>query len=1106
MLNAEASISHLETSTNASLLESAQRADCGYLKCSQTVKEIHTMIYNVSSSAHKTTGPLVLAWSKILKTMRQAVSRRSNGRQTHEDESVDVVEGALQAQHDLDLRQFEDLVDEIIRGAEEDTVDELARSAVNGSEVFETLSEYALSLGKTNKALFPDLLGAKLRVVILCFIRDCGIDIGYVPEIVTTALSALTGGEGYWDPDFTRKSNYDTMEPHNNPINWLLGDGPLSVYLLDNALHRFPFEATPFLKLMRLIASCKDVYGDAFGDIAGWDVVTMLERMPSFTIQLPDDFFDYRTIDEEDNTNNIQLIGPLQLFQSRSKYAAVMGSGQAYNQLDLINEREMYIPQDTRGRIVTDQGPKVAYFFYEFSALRYLGKLLETYLSTGDHIYVMAETIVDREYVAEIIRLIVTLLRGLQSSAGSPKKFHERSRQLLSSASESLDRDRDIMTVIFDIFEEELQRQSLNLGQDVPLELLCACLQFMHAILPIAAAQVWPLLGRSGLLGVEHGVGRLSVIVGNIEAVSGRFDFLVSCSKLFEALVDDVIHNAVRRKYRNPSTNRFEPAQDTGIMVSDRVLSKVLSSFTHHILEAFEASSTWVFMEPSQRPVFNACVMRTFVAILDFGFGLEGTPTLRGSIDKLAIQNAVTTNQVGSATESTSTLSGIQLAAQLVASNFLSTSAGILRFQPILRALIEGLDLQEATASPRLLTTQLRDIGVSLDLSTRLLRVSAHLSMPSSALGDLFFKASPIIARLYAVNQLHSLPVVEVLEALIVRASSNTQEPPSLLGHLGKQTSQSFLEVLINFDKPSSITRLVHAIWHFLSAAISTRQQWFAYFILTGSTPREVLGSKSESRHDSIRPRTVFDIALDTLIDIEQAPRQEALRALQFITVAQNFCPWTMNDSPRRKPFIKSISAFLASFPVKISSTEPAVILESTQIAACITEILAMYLFRMRETGDASLASELEPKWSTDFTQYALRPKVDHIITYNRLKNNFGKRYFECPVDTFRKTDINGRELGDNYYLDRKAAHRMLVYDEAWNGNGSQNYETEFRAVNFSASIEDAQLVCPSSKRPSNTMTNHQSRLYSLLLESWLWNSPATSLVNLKSGIQWRKL
>ena len=93
-------------------------------------------------------------------------------------------------------------------------------------------------------------------------------------------------------------------------------------------------------------------------------------------------------------------------------------------------------------------------------------------------------------------------------------------------------------------------------------------MQFIHASIPVYSNRVWALLGRSGLIELGRGGGRLSTIVGSVEMVSGRFDLLLSCTHLYEALVDDFVSQAARRRDVEKSGARFGNNQEqTGMGV-----------------------------------------------------------------------------------------------------------------------------------------------------------------------------------------------------------------------------------------------------------------------------------------------------------------------------------------------------------------------------------------------------------------------------------------------------------------------------------------------------------------------------------------------------------
>ena len=85
----------------------------------------------------------------------------------------------------------------------------------------------------------------------------------------------------------------------------------------------------------------------------------------------------------------------------------------------------------------------------------------------------------DRDSVADIIGTFAGILLGISKAADSasnsgsdPAEKKAEGYQLLETASAGLGEDRDIITVIFGIFEEELQLQSTSFGSDVSLEIL----------------------------------------------------------------------------------------------------------------------------------------------------------------------------------------------------------------------------------------------------------------------------------------------------------------------------------------------------------------------------------------------------------------------------------------------------------------------------------------------------------------------------------------------------------------------------------------------------------------------------------------------------------
>lgn len=242
--------------------------------------------------------------------------------------------------------------------------------------------------------------------------------------------------------------------------------------------------------------------------------------------------------------------------------------------------------------------------------------------------------------------------------------------------------------------------------------------------------------------------------------------------------------------------------------------------------------------------------------------------------------------------------------------SFLASSSSSLRFLPLLVGYLDGLKPVDFTPSLNELILWRTQVTAVLAFSKTLLRTSNYLQRPSSQLERNIFKTAPLIARLYAANNLYRQPIVLLFEALIVTANNGSEEPPSLLGHLGQHTAKNFLHVLSDLDEPLAREENVSAIWHFLSMVVSNKQQWFANYLLTGKTPRDAVGLKPVASLE----KPLLSTALERLgSNIHSMPKAKALPILEFVALAQNFWPWTVYESPEHANFIKRISDYIGT-------------------------------------------------------------------------------------------------------------------------------------------------------------------------------------------------
>lgn len=1031
------------------------------------IVKLHAILTDAASASYITAGPAVLTWSVILKHIKVRVGirkrlqqRRFEGLSDDNDDNEDSDEPLpIGTEPILAPDAYEKLLDDM--KVTDELIDYLALSAVNETRVFEVLATISRTLGDNYEAAFMPQLGSSLRIAILELMKASAPDIGYNGPTLQTLISIMDGGQQYWD--FVDLRN---VESDFEPITYFVTDVGLVRDFWQNASMRYPWEASPFQNLVRSLAYLHDAEGGVHESI-----FPLLDSRPTFTYPLPYQFQDYETIQEEDNNNSIQLTNNLPMFEPRGRgnnRRLLIGNGNQGQALVLATANEdLQIPAGTAGVVIVENDPKVVYLAHNYRGMRYFGKLLETYLVAGEEYDATTGMEADPETVADIIGTFATGLLALSRSDKEAELIQNDATEFFKTASSALSRNRDITLVISAIFEQELQRQSSESSSDASLDILISCIQYLHALLLFSPGRVWPLIGRSGLLSNDRGaVGKLSSIVGRIEVISGRYTFLVSCTRLFEALVNDFAVNAIARNRKaTTAPARFSDVEEHNVRVADKVLIEVLLYFTRYLTEVLESSYTWQFDQPGDQLQLTKTIMSSFDKMLTYYFGIQGTPEEPHEDSNL--KSDLIKDSKDHTDLAVPIMGALMPAAMHIVDSFLSKSSGPMRFGPILRTLFYGFNTRSTTLYPNRSRLVTEGVKAALSFSRRLLRISALLEKPSH-LETQLFTAAPLIARLYAVNDNYRTPVIKLFEAMIVSASSSTSEPPSLLGYLGAKTSKSFLNVVSDLDTPLTRDENVGSIWHFLSMIMSSRQQWFANYVLTGKTPRDALKKTKPDVSKSSSPKPLLLTALDNLSQIGDIPDSEALMMLEFVSLAQNYWPWTMYELENSTGFINYLSNYIQNLkPIQVSSrSEPAIkACYRTKIAAYIAEILAMHLFHSRQTGKPSIAKDLMPNLNYYYENAGGLPTYNASL-HGNLKQNFDSKYTKCSLQSFKKTDLEDRKFGENYFYDLQLLDQMLHSDPAWTGVRNNGYKLELASANINLSLVDSQVV---SKLLSNT-------------------------------------
>ncbi|XMA09239.1 hypothetical protein WAI453_002030 [Rhynchosporium graminicola] len=1039
-----------------------------YVRNPQTMTDITNILVQAADNRFPYASPTILTWSIVLQAMTECMLAQEAAEFPLVDRPSSVEADATLA-HEM----YKEALEQINDILEEDIIDYLARSAIDSCKVFDALSSLSSRIGNTTSAFFSDEVGAQMRTTIVRLIQS-STRVGYNGEIVQASIIASTGGLGYWDI-IDAGSNLRKIDLETN-IQYDEEAEDLFSFLLRNAQYRYPFEPMPFLQMVRALA-CHTSGVDVAASYS--KVAKHLTTLTSFTFALPPNFHDYETTQEEANNNSIQLTKDIPLFIPRSNNLRTRSSQSS----SLISQDAGFrIPAGTIGRIVSETDPKVAYWFHEYSGFAYLGKLLETFLVASELVDAITGMPADRDCASEIIEIFAILLKNIGSSTETDEESFEQAVDLLEKAGLGLSHDQDIIGIVFNIFQEELQNQSASLGADVPVDILVSCVHFVHALIPLYPGRVWPLLSHCGLIDLGRGGGKLPIIVEGVELISGNYDLLISCSRLFESLVEDYANNAIkRRSIAKPTTSRFSSARfqsshtqprDITTGLPDSTVSKIFLSFARYFIEVLESSRTWKYISQDDRRRISSIIGKSSIKILNYAYGVEAPaePDMvevhnEPNVETSLVPFSGTPEAYEGATKEkrTKVMEALMLAASHIVESFLSPSSGTLRFQPLLRSYFDGLETPDTTLSLKMLDLWTDHVGTMLSLAQALLRVKTMLGLPPSQLEAQLFKSSSVIARLYAAHDTYKTQVVGLFEALVVAASSDeTSEPPSLLGYLGPQTAWNFLHCLSDLDKPLSRKRNLNAIWHFLSMIMSSRQQWFANYLLTGKTPRDAMKVKSGTKELVTLDQPLLATALIALCGIQDLPKPTSLAMLEFVAMAQNFWPWTVCNSPNYNTFIDSMQDFVGKLkPLGQSKDSLDALIEDcyqTRISAYIAEILAMHLFHSRQMGASVPLKPLIENLSY-FKRFATKVPEYNQPLHSLLKKNFEARYPGCTIGDLKRSPLELRQLGTEYFYDTSLADRMLSLDRGWNGVKGGGLRGDVWRANVNLSLVDAQIA-----------------------------------------------
>ncbi|KAF2643867.1 hypothetical protein P280DRAFT_445090 [Massarina eburnea CBS 473.64] len=892
----------------------------------------------------------------------------------------------------------------------------------------------------------------RFRLLFLHIIRT-GLNnssLAYSPELIIASHAIMTG-----DRNFQNWTANDTPRYADPIVSFCFADREvLRPLLIDEAARRYPYEIAPFLKFFSALTKGEKATEDGTPAL-----LQELVRKSTLMQRLPQGFREYALVDEEENQNKIALTVHLPLFMnsSPSSLSSVSGQRRLLGSATYSGTtEEMTMAANTFGIVVDDtEPPFVTLWDYEHSSLQYLVHLLSTYVVGSNKVDVATGEPASLEIAAEIIEFFSDLLHASLHAFEVHDAERTCSGKLLEEMKIGSAENKDTVGLVLSIFEQELRHLCQEPSNEGSLELLVNCTHFLQALVVIAPNRVWPWLARSKLLeGDGHG-GSLATILIGTEMVLGRYEFLIGCIRLFNSLVDDAVERSVSRKSSSRALTRFNAANASTSGTSEKIMSNTLVTFARTLTSIYESSLAWKYNRIEDRLEINIGICEAFTTILRLAYSVDDAPELSEKLTRL-----------------------IAPCADYITDLYLTKTENDLPTNPILASLLSGADIIKSsllTSSAALWKHQTRS---TLELSNVLVRVAILLGKPWTHLEQQLFKATPLLARLYATSDVWKSPVVLLLETLVRGATrvneepqlqnkaEGPKEPPSLLGHLGPRTAKNFLSVLSQLDEPLRIVDIQKNVWNLLSAVVTCKQQWFALYLLTGSTPRENLRTKSKDAAKGTRNKALLSRALDALskldLDAPNRPWPLFTAMLEFVTSAQNHWSWALGDIQSRQGLIEQLLTFLKWMARQPQDPKTDAGYETrahqNKFASLATEILAMYLHSSRQIGDVRPLKNIVPSLSYLENNALQLPSFNESLQSN-LRENLKKRFPGVLLENFKRTTLYPASLGQSFFYDIALADKILGYDNGWTGSApGQGFKNEVIRANINFSLVQSQV------------------------------------------------
>ncbi|KAI9723806.1 MAG: hypothetical protein M1828_004056 [Chrysothrix sp. TS-e1954] len=989
-------------------------------------------------------GPAMLAWLIILQRLRGEVELTRRASFSSDDSgSPSLTRQASQSGSAVYAEALDCLASTDLR---EDPIEFFAKAAGDQLQTLQTISALSLIVCRIARTISNEHLEMHFRVALMELTRQASVLLTYGPEILEAVLSILTSMPS--DSKINLNSHPDVFL-----ADVFLHDAELlAPNLLGQARDRYPYETVPFLKLCQALSSSITSRHDDMPLIT-----QTLMAVPKLTQQLPQGFSNWELVGEDESASCFKLTRALPLFVDRRRaYTGTRDEAstrKAMVEYGQPSGKSYELAHGTTGFVVSDSKPHIIMWSHQHSAFSYLGLALSSALVNSTIVEPSAKSKMEKNLQADIVILLTRQLRAACRAKGIMRSTSEKStmaRQILEEASDRLERDQDIVTVIETILEDELSHSAGRRWEDgaLSLELLVACIDFLRALLLVMPEKTWSIISRSRLLNTE-GRGHLRDVVASLEVPRKKFDFLNGCLCLFGDLVDDVIERGVSRLSSSTiAVQRFRDSPRTMSNVLQRTMSKTLLTFTRTAVDALQSLGDWTVDDPEERWRLNSLIVNVFNQTL---LAIYGQDDVKSADIKLT----------GALVASSEYILGI----------FSTKDMNNIALAPLLRICASSL---EAASLSRNSTQQVSD---TLALFNTLLRIK-HLSLEEhSTIYRQLLLSVPLLVRLHVRRPEFQRQINLIFINVVNGLDRSDTSTSSLLGDLNADVARDFLKLLRSLTGGLRISNADDTFWSLFEAIVSTQQKWIATFLLSGETPSRCLKHDKGKDTAQVRSSSILQDALDSLSSISNLNEVGTYGMLGFVSAAQNYWPWVSQTLRRHPKFLENAMSLMENLDLKPrenSSTFSVLRAKEIRTASLLLDVFAIYLHNMAQLGDVSLIKSLVPRL-TLLSQHGMLDPSYNSSLHLSLRRNFEAKFQGCTLNSFRRV-LDPSEAHDEEFYNISFASQVLSYSSAWESERGGGYKKEMEMANRNLYLVEAQIRALTSwKLLATELSKHMS-------------------------------